>query len=190
MDNRYEGIEGSYMLFDDFVPGKMILKRDKVYTNVMLNYDAYSDELIAKDLRLNETVIIRKDMVESFTLESPDGVIEFTKMSINGVPTYLLGLINDSLTLYVKAGKKIKKANLGGAYNTSEIRSDQFVADYVYYVVRKAEASLLKIENTKRGIVKAFPEYESQLSDYLKRKRIDFNDFNQVRLLVMHLNTL
>jgi hypothetical protein len=188
-DNRYEGVRGTYTFFEDFRPGMVELKRGK-FTDVLINYDAYTDNLLAKNDKMKDTVQLRKDMVIRFAMKGASGEEAlFVKKNLNGTPTFLYELVLDSISVYCKVSKTIKKADFGGAYNTSETRYDEFVTVNTYYVV-KEDGKLQEIQNNKKGILKAFPEFEGQLSAYLKKNKIDFNDYGQVKLIVQYINEL
>ncbi|HEU5289765.1 MAG TPA: hypothetical protein VFU05_03920 [Cyclobacteriaceae bacterium] len=188
-DNRYEGIKGSYTFFEEFKPGTVELNRGK-FNNVLINYDAYNDDLLAMNDKIKEPVQMRKDMVLNFTLKNEAGEeYTFTKHSVNGIPTFLLDLVRDTISLFCRVGKEVKKAEVGGAYNTSEKRYDEFITVYTYYVSKENNA-LQEIQKSKKGILQAFPEYENQLSIYLKKNKISFNDYNQMKLFVTYINSL
>ncbi len=188
-DNRYEGIKGSYTFFENFSPGIVVMKKG-TFNNVPINYDAYTDNLIARSEKINDVVQLRKDMILSFVLRSVSGEeFLFVKKPINENPIFLLEIIRDSISLYCKIGKTIKKADYGGAYNTSETRHDEFVTVNTYFIL-KGDSDPQEIQNSKKDILKAFPEFEDELSDYLKRNKINFNDYNQMKLMFTYINKL
>ena len=188
-DNRYEGIKGTYTLFEQFSLGTIELMKGK-FSDVLLNYDAYTDNLLARNEKLKDTVQMRKDMVKNFALKDASGEeFAFTKQSVNGTPTFLLSLVRDTVSLFCRITKTIKKAEIGGAYNTSEKRYDEFITSNTYYIVKET-GGLQEIQKSKKGILQAFPEFEDQLSAYLKKSKIDFNNRTQVKLMIMYVNTL
>ena len=188
-DNRYEGVKGTYTFLEEFMPGTVELKKGK-FTDVLINYDAYTDNLLAKNDKINETVQMRKDMVINFVLKKASGVeYTFSKESINGVPTFLLNLVQDTISLYCRIRKTIVKADLGGAYNTSEKKFDEFVTENTFYVFN-GSGDLREIQKSKKGILQAFPEFNDQLSAYLKQNKIDFKSLDHMKLLIKYVNTL
>jgi hypothetical protein len=188
-DNRYEGIKGTYTFLVEFRPGVVELKRGK-FNNVQLNYDAYSDNLIAINDKVKDTVQLRKDMVVSFVLIGASGEeFAFRKLSILGTPTFLLSLVRDTISLYCRISKTYNKAELGGAYRIPDSRSDEFVTVNTYYVTKGSD-HLQEIRKSKNGILEAFPGHEEQLSAYLKKNKIDFKDYNQMKLVVIYVNSL
>jgi hypothetical protein len=188
-DNRYEGVRGSYTFMSDFQPGIIELK-GTLYKNVLINYDAYTDNVIAKHDKLEGAVQLRKDMISRFELNtSSDGVYAFVKRNVKGVPTFLLAIHEDSVSLYCKVSKTIKKANMGGAYNASQTNYDEFITMNTYYF-QHDKGELSEIQNNKKGILKALPNHEKELTDYLKGKKLDFNDYEQMKLLSLYINEI
>lgn len=188
-DHRYEGVKGSYTFLEEFKPGTIVLSKGK-FNDVLINYDAYNDDLLAMNDKIKEPVQMRKDMVLNFTLKNDDGEeFEFTKHNINGTPTFLLNLVRDSISLFCHVGKTIKKADIGGAYNTSERRYDEFMPLNIYYLA-KGKGVLQELQKSKKGILQSFPEFDEQLSSYLKKNKIDFNNYDQVKALVLYVNSL
>lgn len=188
-DNRYEGVRGTYTFAEEFMRGTVELKNGK-FSDVLINYDALTDNLLAINDKLKDTVQIRKDLITNFVMSNAGGEkFAFTKQPINGTPTFLLELVDDIISLYCRVSKTIKKAEIGGAYNVSEKRYDEFITVYTYYVV-KEKGGLQEIQKSKKGILQAFPEFNDQLSAHLKKNKINFNDNSQVKLVILYVNTL
>lgn len=188
-DNRYEGVRGVYTFFEEFWPGTIELTKGK-FANVLLNYDACQDQVLARHERIQGIVQLRKDMVDRFTLIRSDGnEFRFVKKVIDGAPVFLLEIASDSMSMYCRIKKTIKKADLGGAYNISEEKFDEFVTGHTYYVEKKPKL-LISIQNSRKGVLKAFPEYEKQLSTFFKNNKLDFNDYHQMKVLSVYLNSL
>jgi len=187
-DGRYEGVKGTYTLFEEFRPGKVELVSGK-FSNVLINYDAYGDNLVAKNAQMKDAVMMRKDMVLSFGLNDSGEEYLFIKRNVSGKPTFLLDLVRDSISLFCKISKTIKKANVGGAYNTTETRYDEFIITKTFYVSKRG-GELIEMQKFKKAVLETFPEYEDQLSDYIKKNKVDYKDHNQMKLLVEYINTL
>jgi hypothetical protein len=185
-DNRYEGIQGHHTFFQDFSPGLVELKNKEIYQNVLINYDAVLDNLIAKSEKISSNMVVRKDLVQRFVLYEGSQEFRFIKYSINGLPVFLLELVEGEVAFYCKVTKSIKRAELGGAYNTSQNRYDEFKSSYVYYV--KDLKGLREIPQTKKGVIRSFPNLETKLSTFFKNNKIDFNDYSEVRSLFKYIS--
>src|SRR5689334_15850600 len=57
-DNRYEGVKGTNTFFEEFKPGTIELRKGK-FSDVLINYDAYSDNLLAKNEKMKDIVQMR-----------------------------------------------------------------------------------------------------------------------------------
>ena len=181
-DHRYEGVKGFYTFLEDFVPGKVELKKDQVYDNVLINYDAVSDNLIAKSEKIGGLVTVRKDLIQRFVLKAEDVEYTFEKKTVKGIHVFLLKLTEGNTQFYCKLSKSIKQTDLGGPYNTSGANYDEFKQVVTYYFVGM-EGSLSELPSNKKGILKAFPQLEIELTQFFKETKIDFNDFRQAQLL-------
>jgi len=188
-DHRYEGVKGTPNFLEDFRPGTIELKKGK-FTDVLINYDAYTDNLLAINDKIKEVVQMRKDMVVNFTLKSATGqVFSFSKQSLNGTPTFMLDLVRDTISLFCRVIKTIKKADFGGAYRIQDSKHDEFVTSDVYYVAIGTK-DLQELERNRKSFLRMFPEFEDQLSAYLKQNKIDFKDPWHLKLLIQYVNTL
>jgi len=188
-DNRYEGVKGTHTFLEEFRPGTVELKKGR-FTNVLINYDAYTDNLLAMNDKIKEAVQMRKDMVINFTLTNATGQeFHFSKQSLNGNSAFLLDLVRDTISLFCRISKTIKKADFGGAYRIDETKHDEFITTNTYYVA-KGMNELQELQKNKKGVLEMFPEFKDQLSAYLKVNKIDFKDHRHMRVLIQHVNTL
>lgn len=187
-DNRYEGVKGTYTFLEKFEPGKILLKKNQ-YGGVLLNYDAINDNVLVKRDTSSEAFVMRKDMIENFTLENNGRSYHFVRLPWNGTQAYFLELVKGKVTLYCKVSKLLQRADYQGAYNTSDKKSDEFITINTYYV-QKGEGELKEIQKNKKSITKALPEKEAQISSLLKGNRLDFNDYTQMILLFNDINRL
>jgi hypothetical protein len=188
-DNRYEGVKGTYTFSEEFMRGSVELKKGK-FKDVLINYDAFTDNLLAVNDKLKDTVQMRKDMVTNFVMSNAEGeTFAFSKQTVQGVPTFLLDIVRDTISMFCRVGKTIKKAEIGGAYNVSEKRYDEFITVNTYYVLKEKDG-LQEIQKSKKGILQAFPEFNEQLSAYLKKNKADFNNYAQMKLLMLYVNSL
>jgi hypothetical protein len=188
-DNRYEGVKGTYTFLENFSLGTVELKRGK-FSNVLINYDALTDNLLAINDKLKDTVQMRKDMVMSFVMDNNAGEkFVFTKQSVNGVSVFLLELVNDTTSLFCRIGKTIKKAEIGGAYKIDENMHDEFVTSNTFYVAKWTN-DLQELQKNKKAVLKMFPEFNDQLSVYLKQNKTDFKDQEDMKRLIQYVNTL
>jgi hypothetical protein len=129
-------------------------------------------------------------MVVKFVLTNSSGKeFPFSKQSISGTPTFVLDLVRDSISLFCRVNKTIKKADFGGAYRIDETKHDEFVASNIYYIA-KGKAELLELQKNKKDVFRMFPEFKDQLTVYLKQNKVDYKDQEEMRALIKYINTL
>jgi hypothetical protein len=187
-DKRYVGVKGFHTFFENFQPGAVELKKGEV-ANGWISYDAYSDNVLARIEKTKDTVQLRKDLINSFVIKRPSvSEVVFVKKEVNGVPTFLYELSRDSISMYCKVSKKIVRAEIGGAYNTTDKKYDEFVTENTYFVTKSG--ALVELPKSKKGVVRTFPEFEDHVSDFFKVNKIDFNDYNHMKSLIAFINTL
>lgn len=186
-DHRYDGVKGYHTFVKDFVRGVIEMKKDQRYENVLINYDAVADNLIAKSDKIDGAVLVRKDLVLAFVLKTGEEEYVFEKKVIKGMPTFLLKLSGEKEIFYCRITKSIKEINLGGPYNTSQGFSDEFKEVLTYYYELE-DGSLQEIPANKRGIIRTFPQLEKELTQYFKSNKIDFNSIQQAQLLFIFIS--
>lgn len=166
-DNRYEGVQGTHLFFDEFTLGTVML-RNTLYRDVWLNYDAVNDlVLIKKDIK-SDAFELRKDMVSEFTLSDNDQLYHFIRLTSDSGFKYLLELFSGNISVYCKASKVLQRAEIGGAYNTSDKKYDQFSLQTEFFL--RTDAGLTEFNFTKRGLTKLFPEKEKKISEVTRIK--------------------
>lgn len=187
-DNRYVGVKGFYTFFEVFHPGAVEFKKGQIASG-LISYDAYSDNLLARIEKTKDTVQLRKDLIKSFVIKRPSaGEVVFVRKEVNGVPTFLYELGRDSISMYCKVSKKIIKAEIGGAYNTNDKKYDEFITENTYFVTKAG--ALVELPKSKKGVMKVFPEFEKQISEFFKVNKVDFNNYAHMKALIGHINSL
>lgn len=183
-DNRYEGVRGTYMFSEDFVPGTVIFKKG-VLKDVLLNYDAYNNTVLAKRKNGKDVFELRRDLVTNFTLQFPDSTeYLFVKESVGNEDLFLLALSEDPI-LYYRIEKKLKQAEIGGAYSVSGNNYDEFVNQNTLYT--KQGSVCVEVKKNKKGLVSAFPAYKDRIESFFAKNKIDFNNLMEMRLMALVL---
>jgi hypothetical protein len=162
--NLYYMIKEDQFLFSkEFLPGSVWI-RGKLFTNVLLKYDIYKDELITpfddgKLLQLN------KEMIDSFSLSFQNTKYRFIKAredSLKETKSFFNILYNGKTSLLVKYSKKIDKMAVEGKY-------DEF------YLIRKVYLDmgngLLQVTG-KKDLLKYLPEKQAQVKEYMKINKL------------------
>lgn len=190
-DERYKDVNGYHTYAEKFVKGTVRLRTGQVHKNVLINYDCVNDDLISQSNAMSGAMLVRKDLVESFTMSLPgqSGEVHFIQQTISESPTFLWVLVADTIPLFCKVKKVIKGGDFTGAYNTNEYKAREFVTEYVFYI-SMSKNQFIEVPNKRKSFVKLFPQYQQQLEEYFQSSKVNFNDTNDVRLLMLFVNDL
>lgn len=177
-DNRYEDKRLSPLLFDELQTGSITFDKDKRYTNVSLNYDVMSDNVVARMESLGTLVVVRKEGVADFSIVSKGKVLSFDKRSINDIQTFVLrtALANH----FIKISKKIVRTESEGGYAVDK-PSESISFNCELYV--EYNGVLVKSLLNKRALVKQFPKFKSQIESHIKANKTNFSKYEDVLTL-------
>jgi len=188
-DNRYEGVKGFYTFLENFVPGEVTLKKEQVYAQVPINYDAVSDNLLLMSEKLGTPMLVRKDLVQGFVLKANDQEYYFEKRALKDSPVFLIKMADGKFQFYCKVSKHVKEADFRGPYKDASARFDEFITTYAYYHFQE-DGTFSEITGNKKAVLKFFPQHTDALDDFFKKNRVDFKNLSQVRALFEFINTL
>jgi hypothetical protein len=179
-DSRFKGSLGDVKLFEQYVPGKLYMSQGQVIELEVVNYDAFSDELLVK--RGGKEMVVSTPMVRRFVLQQDDGdTLCFVRMAR---PDGKDGFYQ-KLAAYPNVGvyKRIYKT-------VSQPPTDQYIPDRSYAEIKRREQLVLigkaipltEFKN-KKTLLSHFPQHQSAIEKYIKEEKIDFKDDSDLRKL-------
>jgi hypothetical protein len=184
-DNRFEGMKGHPTVFPDFVYGNVNMKSGERAEGQELNYDAITNQLIVRSRLYKKVLSVRYDLVESFELITAErDTLHFVKATENG---FVQSIYEGKTKVYLKYVKNIIKANYGGAYNANARTYDELV-DANIYLASIDGAPLDEIKLTRKGLESKFPAKKEAIKSYLKEKKPDFKDNDEIAQFFRYLD--
>jgi hypothetical protein len=162
--NLYFNVHGDQYLFTrDFLPG-CVSVRGKIFTNILLKYDLYNDELLIP-VNPGGVLQLNKEMVDSFSFIFQNKTYHFIRMqedSIKRTNTYLNVLYKGSTELFLKYSKKIEKLADEGKY-------DKFYQVNQLYFIKNKVVFLI---SGKSDLMKALTEDKVLLENFIKINKL------------------
>ena len=162
--NKYHRIQGDQFLFSDlFLPGSVTIN-GKIFKNVRIKYDIFSDEIITP---VNSEVILQlnKEMVDSFTISFEDKVYRFTNIrndTLKNFTGYINLIYKGSSAFYVKYKKLISPSNTP--------KSDgYFIQNHMMYLMK--DNIVYPIKGTKT-LYKSLNADKKQIRNYIKKNKL------------------
>lgn len=162
--NLYYMIKGDQFLFSrEFLPGTVSV-RGKVYTDILLKYDIYRDELITP---VDNGVILQlnKERIDSFSISFQSKTHRFLKAledSTRDDRSFFNVLYNGKTSLLVRYTKKIEKMAVDGQF-------DEFYQISRIYLDRGK--GLFQVTG-KKDLMKFLPEHKVAINEYIKINKI------------------
>jgi hypothetical protein len=173
---KYEDIKGSAYLYTSWNSGTLTDRSGKVYSNLLLKYDSYKDQV---ELNQEGQVFeVSASMYPKFTLNyvepTTNKVVKhlfsaaYTVEGFNKFSYFDL-LYEGELTLLRKYKTSFIEENVSG-YGTSGAQKS-FQSKTLYFIIDKNGVSK-DIKINKKSILEAFPEQSSTIEEFIKERKI------------------
>ncbi len=190
-DNRYEGIQGTPFLFEDWRLGSIkFIKQDTFSAPVKLNVDLIT-QVVTVQLRNGTAGEMSASYIQGLKVLDPD-----TKSSrqylvaregdIEGVRSVRLKfyeiLHKGEFTFLKLVEKKFKKADFQGAYSADR-RYDEFLTQESYWLQIPGKP-FEKVALKRKNIEKALAGYEDRVSTITKKNKLNLNQEEDIAQLI------
>ena len=168
-DDRYEGVKGTPLLFEDWRTGNLFLKDNSWVRNLKMNMNVHenilylltgiNEEIFAiPNQEINEVHIISDDGTRIFRNYSPEQFDKKIK------PELLFEVLAQGEYTFLKLSKKLfKEADYKAAYSADR-RYDEYVPSTSYYLGYKEEP-FEKFKPTLKSLEKLFPEKKDHIRE-------------------------
>jgi hypothetical protein len=186
--NYDKSIEGNNRFYFDKYYSGTVKFDNQIYNNILLNYDAYKDELIINPNNESgsDFIILTKEKIDYFSLNDKKYVnINYDDFK---TPDYIKGfyeekLIGANFILYIKNIKNRKDLIVGDKL------FDDFNSSTIYYL--KYNEQFYEI-NSKKSIVAILPEYKKMINEFYSNNQL-VEKSSKVKFfedLLSYLNTI
>lgn len=192
-DNRYEGIQGTPYLFENWRLGSIkFAKQDTFSAPVKLNVDLVT-QVVTVQLRNGTVGEMSATYIQALKVSVPEsksssqfivareGDIE----SIRSVRLKFYEVLYKGEFAFLKSvEKKFKKADFQGAYSADR-RYDEFLTEESYWLQSPGKP-YEKVNLKRKDIEKALAGYEDRVSGLVKKNKLSLNQVEDIaRLLSM-----
>ncbi|MBX2914996.1 MAG: hypothetical protein KF856_06970 [Cyclobacteriaceae bacterium] len=179
-DQRYEKIKGTPTLFEKYNDGKIFFTQEQERV-MLMNYDAFNDQVLIKRDTGAVPFAIRKDVIEKFIITQEGHTYEFERITFNQKDGYFLKLSTGKKTLYCKVSKVIHRSKAAGDHY-SEAAPDEFLVLNQYYL-KQENGTLQELQKSRKSIENAFPDNKAEVASILKKHKVNFNDYWKMALI-------
>jgi hypothetical protein len=172
---KYEDIKGSAYLYPMWNSGTLTDKSGKVYSNLLLKYDSYKDQVeMNQDGQVFEiSAALYPKFTLSFVQPTTNNVLKHVfsaAYTVDGFPkmSYFELLFEGRLTLIKKYKTSFVEENVSG-YGTGGAQKS-FQSKTFYFVIEDGVAK--DIKPNKKSVLGVFPEQSSIVETFLKEKKM------------------
>ena len=162
--NQYYLVRGDQFLFTASLLKGTVIVNGRLFSDVLLNYDIYNDEIIA--LNDNGMMIqLNKEKVEEFNIEYNLRTYKFRNLdsdSLRNIDGYVNVLFDDELSLVVKYKKEIVMLAVENKYDEfNQLHRLYLRKDSVYYPIRG-----------RRDLIKHLKDKKQQLRSFIRTNKL------------------
>ena len=186
-------VEGTPFFIDQWLTADILSFTNEWKKNVLVKYDAYSDELIYYNDNISIPVIIDKDYVQMFDIHESGNNPGYTFRCINlGNPDgrdnacgFFQVVKEGNVSLYIKHSvvyaKKINPEQQDKYHG-------RFVHKKEYFL--QVGTEVLPIKMGVKTFVKLFPQHKKDIKEFIKKDNLSMKSEDDLRLLIGYINTL
>jgi hypothetical protein len=168
----------SHFFHQKWYIGDIVTEDGELHTGLKLRYDAYNDQLVVHNERVNGLFIIDKYTVRSFHVQVSPGEIQyFRKISLEGTDQsgqYMQVLYNGKVDLFCQ-NKIIEELTTWYKDKTGRINNSVYVLRQFYYLSRD-EKHLQRILPGRKQVISLFPDRKPEIKKLLRKYH--FSDFS------------
>jgi len=175
-DDRYEGVKGTPLRYDDWVEGNLFLKDNAWVRNLKMNLDIHDNFLYILSPENGQIFTLSNEEISEIHLFSEGETILFRKFLPEQFdsridPDLLFEVLAQGEYTFLKLSKKLfKEADYQGAYSADR-RYDEFVPSTSYYLTN-SEGLFEKIKLTEKALCKLLPDQKSRIREIVKNTGI------------------
>ena len=187
-DTYYSDIEGSPYYFKDFMPGTIELANGETY-NELFKYDIYADQILFKGGSVIYA-IAHPELIKNVKINNLTFIYSAYKSSANDEKTedgYFIMENDGNGKLLVHNNMRIQDPEPPKLYQ--DAKPAKFIRTSDTYYIKINDEEAIKI-NGKKDINSIFGSYSAQVSDYVKRQKLNLKKMDDLLRMVNFYNTL
>jgi hypothetical protein len=165
--SRYGNIlDHEFFLTKNWIPGEVTINQ-KSFSNVMLRYDIFNDELLAM-VNQGTFIILSNEKVESFTLKNDLSEYQFKNYSLGnstGFKGYGHLLYGGETALIVKYNKQIKVLAVENKY-------DEFYQKQQVYILKDGRFNRLR---SRKELFSLLADRRNEIQNYIRENGLSIS---------------
>lgn len=181
-----EDIDGSPYLNDEFVEGTVFTTFKTKFADIPLRYNIYIDQIeFESDKEIQ--IFASPETVE--LIEFDEKQFEYVPYSVSNKTKRGFFIVEErgSATLYAKPKVTFQEAKKPAAYQDAV--PAQFIKRPDEFYIKAGENPAMLI-SSKKDLESVFPDYQKEVSEFIKKKKIKPKSLESLKELVIYYNSL
>ncbi len=192
-DNRYEGVQGSPFLFDNWTEGTLQFAKQDTFSKgiVRINIDLIK-QVILVPLRDGTQGEMSALNIKAFRAKDGRTWITATEKEVEGSSSVRLKFYEviyqgNRFALFKSVGKRYHQADFKGAYS-SNVRHDEFVTEVFYWLNETGEKPQKFKVMRRKNLETALPAHQAAIKKLVQEHKLNLNDEKDAALLLQMLD--
>jgi hypothetical protein len=187
LNNTEPDTEGSPYLFKDWALGYIIDNLGKKHENLQVRYSAFQDEVLI--LQSKGTIIVKKTMVNAFSLTHQHKTYHFRKFNLDDKPRFLEVVHQGEIAFLIAHRKDFKKAEPINGYGSSKAVKDVYTDDEDVYI-QLPNDEIKEVKRNKKSFLSIFFDKQTDLENFIKKEKINFKANEDISKLCQYCESL
>lgn len=188
MEKKLTDVEGTELLYPDWVQGRILTKDGKVFRDQKLKYNQLEDKFYF----LGNTGVSMMFTTPVREIVLGDSASGGARVFRNGFPAISKFTPDSYYEVLVSGKNQLLKKDIKNLIETKDYNSPivkKQILDDVHYYVYNGE-KLFQVKKDKEVILEAFKEKAAGINAYLSATKPNLKKEADLKLLVSHINTL
>jgi flagellin-specific chaperone FliS len=180
---------GTPLLHEDFMKGVIYFHADRKVSDLMINYNIFTGELLYKKeehiYQVNTNDVMYFTVIEPESNKTQMYQQEFIPQASRS--EFIQVLYEGNTSLFKRRVKEFRESDYKNPYSDAK-RYDEYIDRTIYMVKHNREMKVLKPR--KKAILELFSDQADQIRAYLKKEDINLHNENDLIKLIDHYNKL
>ncbi len=193
--NKYQDIDGTPFLINQWVKGEIQTIKDERFQNVLLKLNLYEGQLIHQNNFTGDSSVIQENLLWAFSLPSKDTIYQFERFDASPplkpqpLKDFFVVLVRDQFTLLAKPSIHLQRATDNSLVNSVEKQRDRFIHRTLYYVWTPNK-KLFRLRNQKKALRQIFGEHYQDCMEFTQQRGFDWNKPQHLSELIIYFNNV
>ena len=187
--------QGTPYLLDEWNSCDITGIKGQIFEDVRIKYNVFNKYLLHQPLRSKDSVLIRDDLIKTFTIKSADSNYHFQRFLLpiesqtDRMNDFFIVLDSGRYLLLVQPIKRLQETTSNALTRASTDQIRRYVDDVVFYI-RTPDRTVLPARGSKKHRATLFGEDFQEVLQFAKIHRLSWRDRASLERIIQYANSL